>query len=92
MHSHHHHEFDQNGRTAPKSEEQALMEYMLHHNEHHLEEFEELATKLRAMGKDHAAEHIDECIALMKQADEALEGAIFHLNEEEPADSPEKEN
>ena len=74
MHDHPHTQADEN-------EQLALLEYMLHHNEHHLEEFSETLSALKEEGKDAAAQHLAECIRILKDADAELSLAIAALKE-----------
>ena len=49
----------------------ALLDYMLKHNEHHAAELDQVAEKLRAAGKDTAAEQIK------KAVDEFQKGNLY---------------
>lgn len=66
------------GTTA--DEQIALLAYMHHHNEHHLDEFEEILKALKDNGA--AAELLHQGIELLKAANEKFAATITALKEE----------
>ncbi len=61
-----------------KQELTALIGYMIHHNEHHNEELEELASSLKGMNEGAYAK-VEEAIASFKKGNLALEEALKEL-------------
>ena len=56
---------------APANQNEALLSYMLSHNEHHAAELDQMAEKLRAGGQEKAAEQI------RKAVDEFQKGNMY---------------
>ncbi len=76
-HNHHHHDhFHCSEEIQSKSETQALLAYMLSHNEHHEKELIEMAGELRSMGMNDAASLLDEGIESFKAGNEKLYEAL----------------
>ena len=70
----HHHDHGHHGHTheAPQGDKMvALLDYMLKHNESHAAELDQVAEKMRAAGKEAAAEQIK------KAADEFQKGNLY---------------
>lgn len=61
-----------------KQELTALIDYMIHHNEHHNEELVELSSSLKGMNED-ACEKVEEAIGHFKKGNLALEEALKEL-------------
>ena len=59
------------GTMSESDKMSALLDYMLKHNEHHAAELDQVAEKLRAAGKDAAAEQIK------KAVDEFQKGNLY---------------
>ena len=59
----------------------ALLDFMLHHNMHHAEELEELAGKLREIGRPEAAERISSAVTLFSQGNAELSEALMLISE-----------
>ncbi len=76
------HDLDHNHHPAAEDEQLALLHYMLHHNEHHLEEFDEALEAIKSRGCDNAAAYLEEAINLLHQADDKLEASIHALQED----------
>lgn len=64
--------------AAPTDEKQmkALVEYNLHHNEHHAEELHDLAHKLKDAGKMEAAEELHYAVDAFDKVNEHLKKAL----------------
>ena len=69
------------GDGADMRENVALLDFMLHHNIHHAEELEELAGKLREIGKPEAAERISAAVTLFGQGNDELSEALMLISE-----------
>ena len=70
----HHHDHGHHGHTheAPQGDKMvALLDYMLKHNESHAAELDQVAEKMRAAGKEAAAEQIK------KAVDEFQKGNLY---------------
>ena len=63
---------DNNINNGTGEEALALLKYMTHHTEHHIEELKELSHTL----SDEASENVDEAVCLMEQACEKLMKAL----------------
>lgn len=74
------HTHEHGGDPAIK-ENLALLDFMLHHNMHHAEELEELAGKLREIGKPEAAERISSAVTLFSQGNAELSEALMLISE-----------
>jgi len=74
------HEHDHGADPAIK-ETRALLDFMLHHNIHHAEELEELAGKLREIGRAEAAERIAAAVTLFNQGNAELNEALMLVSE-----------
>lgn len=59
----------------------ALLDHLVHHNEHHAEEIHELANDAKSLGNDGAAALIAEGVALMDQSNQKLREALKALTE-----------
>ncbi len=83
-HDHHHHGHAhvhfEGGSSA--NEDLVMLQYMLDHNEHHLDEFVELKLKLEDQGKNDAALLLGEAIELLEDADVKLADAVELLKGE----------
>ena len=77
-HDHPHTHADAAGATGA-DEDLVMLQYMLDHNEHHLDEFVDLMEKLRSQGKDDAADLLSEAIDLLEDADIKLADAVALL-------------
>ena len=73
-HEHHHHEGEQN-----KDENMVLLTYMLHHNEQHAAELEEVAQKLEKAGFIEEGEEIKKGVADFQQGNAHLGQALDSL-------------
>ncbi len=82
-HDHDHQHPHPHGDGAAVNEDLVMLQYMLDHNEHHLDEFVDLMEKLRAQGKDDVADLLDEAIELLEDADIKLGDAVALLKGEE---------
>lgn len=70
--SHEHHHDHGHAQEAPQGDKMvALLDYMLKHNEHHAAELDQVAAKMRAAGKEAAAEQIK------KAVDEFQKGNLY---------------
>ena len=82
-HDHDHHcSHTQAGGEEGIGEQKALLEYMIHHNEHHIEEFEEAAGEISKQGRNVAAELIKEAMTLLDNANKKLRDAVAELDKE----------
>ncbi len=54
----------------------ALLDHLVHHNEHHAEEIGELAASAREIGKDNAAALIEEGVKAMEESNKKLREAL----------------
>ncbi|MEE0776890.1 MAG: hypothetical protein U0M15_07520 [Bacillota bacterium] len=57
----------------------ALLDHLVHHNEHHAEEIHELADNAKQAGNDEAAALIKEGVTLMDQSNAKLREALKAL-------------
>jgi len=77
MHQHvHHHDSDHQELTSDKRN--AVLQYMLDHNQHHAEELHELAHQ----AEGEAAELMHQAVELFEQSNEKLEAALQLLKEQ----------
>lgn len=76
-HDGHDHSHGHGDITAEKAE--ALLKYMLEHNEHHAEELHDLAHKLEHLGKQAAADAIEASLQAYRQGNAELEKAVKSL-------------
>lgn len=74
----HHHEHEHT--HAEENEQIALLAYMLHHNEHHMEEFGETYEAIKE--NKAAAELLSQGIELLRQANEKFAATIAALKED----------
>ncbi len=65
--------------TSGKEELVALIDYLIHHNEHHNKELEDLANSLKEVDKE-AYSKVIEAIALFKEGNEKLSVALKELD------------
>ena len=80
-HDHHHeHEHEHEHPHVEENEQIALLEYMHHHNEHHMEEFNETYEAIKENAA--AAELLRQGIELLRQANEKFAATIAALKEE----------
>lgn len=56
------------------------MEHWIHHNDHHLEEYEEFSRELEGAGKAECAQHVREMISLAARSNECLRKALDSLD------------
>ena len=59
----------------------ALLDHLVHHNEHHAEEIHELAENAKKAGNDDAAALIAEGVTLMDQSNKKLREALKAMTE-----------
>ena len=59
---------------------QRLLPHWIEHNEEHAEEFRKWAERAREAGEIHVADHLLAAARMLAQANEALEGALDHLD------------
>lgn len=64
--------------TSGKEELVALIDYLIHHNEHHNKELEDLANSLKEVDKE-AYSKVIEAIAFFKEGNEKLSVALKEL-------------
>ncbi|MEG0875410.1 MAG: hypothetical protein RSB05_06710 [Clostridiales bacterium] len=57
----------------------ALLDHLVHHNEHHATEIEELATSAKNIGSDAAAKLIGEGVELLEKSNVKLREALKTL-------------
>lgn len=74
-HCHEHHAAD------PKEQMNALLDYMLKHNQHHAAELSQMVGKLQAMGKDEAAMHLGTAVAEFEKGNMYLALALSLVKE-----------
>ena len=60
---------------------EALLEYMVKHNEDHVGEIEHLATRAEELGKSEAYEHLIKGVDLLKDSNESLRAALTALRD-----------
>lgn len=65
--------------TSGKEELVALIDYLIHHNEHHNKELEDLANSLKEVNKE-AYSKVSEAITLFKEGNEKLSAALDELH------------
>ncbi len=75
--SHSHIHLHQNIETST-DEDLALLTYMLHHNEHHADELQELAQKL----DNETSGLLQEAVSLFKQGNKKIEQALAMMHKE----------
>lgn len=87
QHDHHTHEHGCGHSHAHLPEEikeqVALLAYMLHHNEHHLEELHEAAHSIEDEGDSLAAGLLHEAVALYDAANKKLASALDRMKKED---------
>jgi len=83
MHDGHHDHGAAPGGDAKERilEAEKLLEYMLHHNEHHAEELSQIAARLAALGKDQAAAAITQAGEDFARGNQKLSAALAALKE-----------
>lgn len=79
MHDGHHDHGAAPGGDAFEAEK--LLEYMLHHNEHHAEELGQIAARLTALGKNKAAAAIAQAGEDFAKGNQKLSAALAALKE-----------
>ena len=78
---------DENGNALAHShgkETEALLKYMLHHNEHHAEELEQMADDLQTLGLDAACRTLREAVSDFQEGNRKLSKALSMIQEVEP--------
>lgn len=78
---HHHHHHDLEASTSSKEEAEALLGYMVAHNEHHAEELAELAETMRGLGENEIAEDIEASLSDFREGNLKLRAAFAMLQE-----------
>ena len=83
MSSHHHHHEHTHTHDLNGSDDRnyVLLRYMYEHNEHHAEELSDLIEALKADGKAHVAEHVEEALEEYKKGNALLHEALHHYEE-----------
>lgn len=69
------------GGKSCKDETEALLTYMLSHNEHHAEELDQMAANLRKLGMEDAAKSIEEGVADFQKGNMRLSLALTLVRE-----------
>ena len=76
-HAHHDHEHHHSHEGADAMKETvALVGYMTRHNKEHAKELEELADKLKELGKEDAAEILEKGVARFEEGNQYLDLAL----------------
>ncbi len=80
---HHDHDHHDHGHEVPETKDQmaALLDYMLHHNEHHAAELDQMADKLRASGNEKAADQIKTAVEEFQKGNMYLSLALSTVKE-----------
>lgn len=71
------------GGCKPGNQNEALLTYMLSHNEHHAAELDEMAEKLRQSGQEKAAEQIRKAVDEFQKGNMYLGVALALVKEEQ---------
>lgn len=79
---HEHHEHTEHHAMPTEQEAMALLHYTLHHNEHHLEELNDLASALEAASRAEAAAKVRLAASGYAEANRLLEQAYESCSEE----------
>lgn len=76
-----HHDHGAAHQEGEALEAEKLLEYMLHHNEHHAEELSQIAARLTALGKDKEAAAITLACEDFARGNQKLSAALAALKE-----------
>lgn len=71
-----------NSNCDPKKEAQALLTYMLQHNEHHAAELDQMAANLSKLGLDDSAKQIREAVSDFQKGNMRLSLALTLMKEQ----------
>lgn len=71
-----------NSNCDPKKEAQALLTYMLQHNEHHAAELDQMAANLLKLGLDDSAKQIREAVSDFQKGNMRLSLALTLMKEQ----------